>query len=148
MKQKIYIFLGLLAVIITFRAGVHVGTYQFLLMDASAKAVVIASDLERLRSGDISQTIKLREMELDAEIQKALMYQDSGVVFIHWPYSKEFNHSNYLKRVADYRTRYPSPSTSYDDPELQDYKAAIDLAIQRLISEYGDVLTDTPDLNP
>jgi len=137
--------MGFLFIIGVFIEGVRFGAYQFLLMDAAARASLIVFDLENVRSGKIERMIISRESELDGEILKAMEFQDYGFPMLFWPYSADFNHASYLQRVAKYRKIYPSLSTSHNDPEFQDIRNWIDANIKRLIQEYGTSSTVSND---
>ena len=111
-KRKHVAWFGVgLAVFVAFAAGVYIGVIvgvdQFQKLDSSAKASVLTGELRALRAGNIDKVIQTKEIEVDGNVVAALMFQQSGMPWLFWPYAHSLDHSWSLKRVAQYRKEYP-----------------------------------------
>lgn len=150
MKFRKYLLWGAatLAVVASFviglRVGAKIGVQQFAQMDSSAKAAVLTSELRMLRQGNGSRLVQGKEIEVDGHVAMAIQFQDSGIPWLFWPQNTEWDHSRYLKQVAEYRKDYPpvvpkiAPPPGDPDPsDFRGFSQIVELSTQKLLERYG-----------
>lgn len=136
-----------LTFVVGFGLGVHVGLYQFSLLEGSVKATLLAAELRTLRAAQpdkIQYLINSKEVALDGEIEKALRFRDEGHPWMFWPVSQHFEHDRYLRNVAKYRKEYPAhlPTLEFGGDEthkreMKAYAEEISRRTRQLIEIYG-----------
>jgi hypothetical protein len=148
-KRKYFAWLGVgLAVVVGFAAGVYFGVIlgidQFQKLDSSAKASVLTGELRALRAGDIEKVIQTKEIEVDGNVVAALMFQESGMPWLFWPYAHSLDHTWSLKRVARYRKEYPpvvpklvSTTDSHEGYDPRPFAQDVTRSTEILIERYG-----------
>jgi hypothetical protein len=148
-NRRYFAWLGIgLALILAFGGGLYVGVIvgldQFHKLESSAKASVLTSELRALRAGDIEKIIQMKEVEVDGSVVSALAFQESGMPWLFWPYMHSWDHTQSLKRVAQYRKQYPpvapsiAPAVGADDPaDLRGFAHEVNRSTQVLIERYG-----------
>lgn len=135
----------LVALAAAFYAGVIVGVDQFQKMDSSAKASLLTAELRALRGGNVEKLIEGKEIDLDGNVVSALMFQESGMPWLFWPYMHSWDHTPSLRRVAQYRKQYPpvvpkhAPKDEADDPaDLRGFAREVTRSTDILIERYGN----------
>lgn len=131
--------LGVVAAVVVFAVGVligaRVGAQQYVLLEGSIRASLLAGELSALRTGPPDKLIASKEMELDAEILRAMQFQDRGQAWMLWPESAQYEHTRYLKNAAAYRRHHPPlPPAS---PDFAEYSSSVRQATDRLLRAYG-----------
>lgn len=107
LRTLIYVSLATAALFAVFIIGVHVGYKQFLLMDSSAQAALLTSELKVIRAGNAEKLIEGKEIDLDGKIVRALEFQESGHPWLFYPFAWGYDHDSYLHTVALYRKSHP-----------------------------------------
>jgi hypothetical protein len=148
-KRSYLAWLGIgLSLIVAFVGGVYAGVWlgvdQVLKMDSSAKASVLTSELRALRAGDVEKIIQTKEIEVDGGVVSAIAFQESGMPWLFWPYMHYWDHTQSLKRIAQYRKQYPpiapkiAPAAGVDDPaDLRGFAREVTRSTEVLIERYG-----------
>ena len=126
------------------RAGVTVGAEQFAKMDSSARASVLTSELQALRTGNVGKIIEAKEIEVDSNVVSAIEFQKSGMPWLFWPHDGAWNHSRSLGYVAQYRKQYPpvapkfAPPAGTPDPgDLRGFATDVERSTKELLERYG-----------
>jgi uncharacterized protein YifN (PemK superfamily) len=126
-----------------FFVGVNSGIREFNLIEGSVRAALLVNELSALRAGSAQKLIDAKEVELDAEVVKAMQFQDHGQAWMFWPFA-QYDHDMYLARVAQYRRQYgaPTPKLEFAGPEsmkaeMAVYAKDVRKATDRLVESYG-----------
>jgi hypothetical protein len=138
----------LIAITVSFavglRTGATVGVEQFAKMDSSARASVLASELQALRAGNVGKIIEAKEIEVDSNVVNAIEFQKSGMPWLFWPNDLAWNHERSLGYVAQYRKQYPPvapkfapPEGSRDPGDLRGFAADTERSTKELLERYG-----------
>lgn len=122
--------------------GARDGVYQNDLLNSSVRASLLVSELKVLKKGEQSSLISSKEIELDNEIAKFSIMNESGRVWVLWPESEVFEHDRYMSSVVEYRLANPS---RYDQDFISELvgeelkKKATETAtrVQQVIDQYN-----------
>lgn len=146
-KPTLFILGGLVAASLFgagFCLGVNTGVREFALIEGSVRAAVLVHELSALRAGSTQKLIDAKEVELDAQVVKAMQFQDHGREWLFWPDGENYEHARYLTRVAQYRREHPAPTPKLEfggsesfKAEMAGYAGEVQQATDRVVSTYG-----------
>jgi len=133
-----------LTFVVGFGAGAHVGLREFVLMEGSVKASLLASELRALRGGATEKIIGAKEVQLDSEVVNALRFREHGHSWIFWPHGERYEHDRYLRNVARYRLEHAAPTPklefggegSYKE-DMRKYAEEVTKRTHELTEDYG-----------
>lgn len=131
--------------------GVADGVKQYRLLMSSVKASILTYDLQALREGHVEHVINTMEIDLDNQIVMFSRFKREGRprgVLVESEYvddPKALDHDKYMARVADYRSKYPSYTTTLQykngegdyDEEVLAYQKEVREAVNTVLEEYG-----------
>ena len=112
-----------LSVAVAFKIGLHLGPIMLEDLDSSAKAALLVHELTALRSGKADAIIRLKEIELDGQVVRAIRCQEDSCGSLLWPVNGAYEADRQLRQVAAYRKTYPPvvvPDTKPRAPGMYD----------------------------
>ena len=111
MKIALIALSTIVAAVMIFFIGVHVGGYQSVILRSSAEAAFSAQILRDLRQNRIEPLIATQEAILDGALYSHSYYLQHGYpslfVFLK-PWEKHFDHRKILTEAVLYRREHPS----------------------------------------
>jgi hypothetical protein len=144
-----------LLLFMAFKVGVHVGAYQSWLVDSSAKASLLVGELKAIRGGKAEKLIEHKEIELDGAIVQALRFRDSGLTWLFYPFTEDYDHDRYLRSAAAYRKEFPSPTPGLDfategdfKQPMEAYRVEVASRMSQLQQLYGNAGADAQPIIP
>lgn len=119
------------------------GVHQFLLLESSVKATLLASELKGLRADRVKQVINAKEIELDGEVVRFSHFRREGKPWIFWPRDGyERDHTRYMQNVAAYRKEHPPVIPTLDFGENNPIKGEMTAFGKEVKDVTNDVLKE------
>jgi hypothetical protein len=155
-RGQLTLIAGISAVVglgLGFFAGVFSGVFMDELSNGAGQAVLIWSDLSKLRKGKTEEAVYYLEDRLDNAILAHGRFVEAGYyrwVLYPWQTEAEFRkYEGWMRKIAQYRKAYPrNTSRDYgsrmmDDPRLADLtawrksvEAERDKKVQQILAKY------------
>lgn len=128
--------------LVGFFSGVRVGITQYVLSEGAPRAMILTTELDRLRRGKTDNAIELMEGSLDDQVLLHGHFMNRGRPWIMYPLRTTDGYDSFMQKVAQYRRKYPRARSDLGkgDPKYDEVRAAQDeirSAVQQVLDRYA-----------